>query len=56
MGIIIGLLNPLDCPHHVRKEEKSQFREGVIIDKKPRNGEGTLVNAGLYKLSKSSKT
>ena len=50
MRIIIGLLNPLDCPHHVRKEEKSPFREGVTIDKKPRNGEGSLVNAGLSKV------
>ncbi|CAI2170246.1 5116_t:CDS:10 [Funneliformis geosporum] len=54
-----GLLNPLDCPHHVRKEEKSPFREGVIIDKKPRNGKGSLVNAGLSKyviIDKSIKT
>lgn len=45
---IIGLLNPLDCPHHVRKEEKSPFREGVIINKKS-GGETSLVNAGLSK-------
>ncbi|CAG8545553.1 13020_t:CDS:2, partial [Acaulospora colombiana] len=44
-----GLLNPLDCPHHVRQDEKSQFREGVVTDKKPKNGEGSLVNAGLTK-------
>ncbi|CAB4477320.1 DUF171-domain-containing protein [Rhizophagus irregularis] len=43
-----GLLNPLDCPHHVRKEEKSPFREGVIINKKS-GGETSLVNAGLSK-------
>ncbi|CAG8521640.1 1951_t:CDS:10 [Acaulospora morrowiae] len=45
-----GLLNPLDCPHHVRQDEKSQFREGVVVDKKPKSGEGSLVNAGLTKL------
>jgi len=45
---MIGLLNPLDCPYHVRKEEKSPFREGVIINKKP-SGEASLVNAGLSK-------
>ncbi|CAG8642766.1 4237_t:CDS:2, partial [Paraglomus occultum] len=44
-----GLLNPLDCPHHVRQEEKSPFREGVVIEKKLPNGDGALVNAGLKK-------
>ncbi|CAH1764841.1 11737_t:CDS:2 [Entrophospora sp. SA101] len=44
-----GLLNPLDCPHHVRQEEKSQYREGVVIDTKPKGMEGALVNAGLKK-------
>ncbi|CAJ0904154.1 700_t:CDS:2, partial [Entrophospora sp. SA101] len=46
-----GLLNPLDCPHHVRQEEKSQYREGVVIDTKPKGMEGALVNAGLKKVS-----
>jgi predicted SPOUT superfamily RNA methylase MTH1 len=50
LRIIIGLLNPLDCPHHVRKEEKSPFREGVTINKKPGNSEVSLVNAGLSKV------
>ncbi|CAG8699309.1 379_t:CDS:10, partial [Cetraspora pellucida] len=42
-----GLLNPLDCPHHVRQDEKCPFREGVVIDKKIKKG--SLVNAGLTK-------
>jgi len=52
LNIIVGLLNPLDCPHHVRQEEKSPFREGVVIEKKPPNGDGVLVNAGLKKVNR----
>ncbi|RHZ64617.1 hypothetical protein Glove_321g37 [Diversispora epigaea] len=45
-----GLLNPLDCPHHVRQDEKSRFREGVVTGKQLKNGEkGSLVDAGLTK-------
>ncbi|CAG8691829.1 25476_t:CDS:2, partial [Dentiscutata erythropus] len=44
-----GLLNPLDCPHHVRQDEKCPFREGVVIDRKIKYGKGSLVNAGLTK-------
>ncbi|KAG9302914.1 hypothetical protein G9A89_022331 [Geosiphon pyriformis] len=44
-----GLLNPLDCSHHFRQEEKTPYREGVVISKVPKGGKGSLVDAGLNK-------
>ncbi|CAO1619806.1 unnamed protein product [Sympodiomycopsis kandeliae] len=29
---LAGLLPPLDCPHHLRFEEESPYREGLVID------------------------
>jgi len=46
-----GLLNPLDAPHHVRANEDSLFREGVVV-KRPvavDKGGGSWVNVGLKK-------
>lgn len=28
---LAGLLPPLDCPHHLRRDDDSPFREGVIV-------------------------
>ena len=50
-----GLLNPVDAPHHMRMEERSRFREGVVLrPKRQRQGEpvdvkeqGSLVDVGL---------
>ncbi|KAI9179658.1 hypothetical protein H9P43_004986 [Blastocladiella emersonii ATCC 22665] len=45
-----GLLNPLDAPHHVRADERSTFRDGVVLAKKPPGGSpGCLANVGLRK-------
>nr|CAD1817200.1 unnamed protein product [Ananas comosus var. bracteatus] len=43
----VGLLPPLDAPHHVRKHEWSPYREGVTLDESC--AEGTLVDVGLSK-------
>lgn len=45
-----GLLNPLDSPHHVRQEEESEFREGVVVDRPTRPGRGSFVNCGMKKV------
>lgn len=29
---LAGLLAPLDCPHHLRYEDQSPFREGICVD------------------------
>ncbi|KAF8712099.1 hypothetical protein HU200_028939 [Digitaria exilis] len=43
----VGLLPPLDAPHHVRKHEWSEFREGVTLEGD--RSKGTLVDVGLSK-------
>ncbi|GMN46628.1 hypothetical protein TIFTF001_015804 [Ficus carica] len=45
----VGLLPPLDAPHHLRKHEWAPFREGVTLKEKSPNSLGTLVNVGLHK-------
>lgn len=60
----VGLLNPLDAPHHLRSHEKCLYREGVVVpatadkdkERAGRNAKGTkqcpvlsLVNVGLKK-------
>ncbi|XP_058804881.1 putative methyltransferase C9orf114 homolog [Phymastichus coffea] len=42
-----GLLNPLDTPHHLRQQDASLFREGVVTNKLVKEGRGSLVNVGL---------
>lgn len=29
---LAGLLPPLDCPHHLRFEEESPYREGIVVE------------------------
>ncbi|XP_044634564.1 putative methyltransferase C9orf114 homolog isoform X1 [Equus asinus] len=45
-----GLLNPLDSPHHMRQDEESEFREGVVVDRPTRPGQGSFVNCGMKKV------
>eukprot|EP00834_Sanchytrium_tribonematis_P000033 NODE_2_length_91304_cov_0.692462.p33 type:complete len:303 gc:universal NODE_2_length_91304_cov_0.692462:48923-48015(-) len=42
----VGLLPPLDCPHHFRKFDNFQFREGVVVEQLKG---GCLVDVGLDK-------
>ncbi|MGH0167942.1 UNVERIFIED_CONTAM: hypothetical protein FKN15_053787 [Acipenser sinensis] len=44
-----GLLNPLDSPHHMRMDEESEFREGVVLDRPCKPGKGSFVNCGMRK-------
>ena len=39
-----GLLNPLDAPHHLRQQDKSLYREGVVSNKPLKVGKGSLVS------------
>ncbi|CAM8911846.1 unnamed protein product [Rhodiola kirilowii] len=45
----VGMLPPLDAPHHLRKHEWAPYREGVTLSEKPSNSHGTLVDVGLHK-------
>ena len=44
----VGLLPPLDAPHHVRATDKVKYREGVTVRKDGVNE--TFVNVGLPKV------
>lgn len=45
-----GLLNPLDSPHHMRTDDESEYREGVVLDRPTKQGQGSLVNCGMRKV------
>ncbi|KAK2969452.1 hypothetical protein RJ640_011349 [Escallonia rubra] len=45
----VGLLPPLDAPHHLRKHEWASYREGVTLKEHAPNSAGTLVDVGLSK-------
>ncbi|CAH2072377.1 unnamed protein product [Thlaspi arvense] len=45
----VGMLPPLDAPHHLRKHEWEQYREGVTMNEKAPNSESTMVDVGLSK-------
>ncbi|KAG0283070.1 hypothetical protein BGZ96_012556 [Linnemannia gamsii] len=42
-----GLLNPLDPPHHVHLDDRSLYREGVVV--RPRDKQYSIVNCGMRK-------
>lgn len=45
-----GVLNPLDCPHHLRASDLSvPYREGIVLEKPVKKGRGPLCNIGLFK-------
>ena len=49
---LAGLMPPLDCPHHLRFEDQSEYREGVTVDpphwaKHARGAHSVYVNVGL---------
>ncbi|XP_054710725.1 putative methyltransferase C9orf114 [Uloborus diversus] len=44
-----GLLNPLDIPHHLRVDEDSEYREGIVLNKPVKEGRGSFVYIGLKK-------
>lgn len=46
---LVGLLPPLDAPHHLRKHEWGPYREGVTLKEKAPSSGGTLVDVGLNK-------
>ncbi|KAK7280170.1 hypothetical protein RJT34_25232 [Clitoria ternatea] len=45
----VGLLPPVDAPHHLRKHEWGPYREGVTIKERDSNSGATLVDVGLVK-------
>ncbi|KNC86351.1 hypothetical protein SARC_01510 [Sphaeroforma arctica JP610] len=43
-----GLLNPLDAPHHMRKDAVAHYREGVTLARPVKKGQGSLVDCGMW--------
>lgn len=42
-----GVLNPLNAPHHLKQDDNSLYREGVVTNKPIKVGKGSQVNIGL---------
>ena len=45
----VGALPPLEAPHHVRRNEWTRFREGIVVDDEGSAQRKNLVNVGLLK-------
>lgn len=52
-NLLTGLLNPLDSPHHMRIDDESEYREGIVLDRPSKQGQGSLVNCGMRKVRMS---
>jgi predicted SPOUT superfamily RNA methylase MTH1 len=46
---LAGLLPPLECPHHLREQDQSKYREGVVLNRPVKEGQGSFVDIGLWK-------
>jgi len=42
-------MNTLDTPHHLRINEYCRYREGVIVKRPTKAGQGSWANIGLPK-------
>ncbi|KAJ6719215.1 CLASS IV SAM-BINDING METHYLTRANSFERASE-RELATED [Salix purpurea] len=49
----VGMLPPLDAPHHLRKHEWAPFREGVTLNEKLPNSGETLVDLSIIHIARS---
>ena len=45
-----GLLNPLECQHHLKQDEICEYREGVVLNRPIREKDGSWVDIGLLKV------
>lgn len=44
----VGLLNAIEAPHHFKKTDEWNYREGVVTDIPSKEGKGSWVDIGLY--------
>jgi predicted SPOUT superfamily RNA methylase MTH1 len=42
-----GIMNPIECDHHLKVEEVGEFREGVVLARPVKDGKGSWVDIGL---------
>lgn len=43
----VGLLIPLECQHHLKAQDVSEYREGVVLRRPVGEGKGSWVDIGL---------
>ena len=46
---LVGLLPPLDTPHHMKMQDWTPYREGVVVNRPVKAGAGSYINVGLRK-------
>ncbi len=44
----VGLLNAIEAPHHFKKDDEWNYREGIVTDIPSKEGKGSWVDIGLY--------
>ena len=42
-------MNPIESSHHLKIDDYSLYREGVVLNRPTKQGEGSWVDIGLYK-------
>lgn len=40
-------MNPVEARHHLKADEKSEFRDGVALERPTKHGAGSWVDIGL---------
>lgn len=43
-------MNPIESTHHLKVDEYCKYREGVVLDRPSKEGSGSWVEIGLYKV------
>ena len=46
---LAGLLAPLECPHHLKGGDISEYREGVVLRRPTKANKGSFVDIGLLR-------
>jgi predicted SPOUT superfamily RNA methylase MTH1 len=46
---LAGLLAPLECPHHLKAGDISEYREGVVLKRPTKKNKGSFADIGLLK-------
>ncbi|KAL4427495.1 hypothetical protein ABPG74_015198 [Tetrahymena malaccensis] len=47
-----GLMNPIECHHHLKSDQYCPYREGVVMNRPTKENEGSWVEIGLKKQAK----
>ena len=45
-------MNPIECHHHLKSDQYCKYREGVVVWRPVKEGEGSWVEIGLKKQAK----